>query len=766
MSAGASLSLTTLPSVPVRRWTVALVGNPNTGKSTLFNALTGFRQHVANYAGVTVEKKLGRLRAVGDPPEVDILDLPGAYSLDAAAADEDITLRVLLGYEPSTPRPDGVICVVDASNLRRNLFLVSQILELGCPTVVALTMTDVARRRGETIDAPELAKALGVPVIPVLALKGVGVAQLGDAIRKALAGQSGAHCLKFPDCICTALDVLSACSSPDGGHACGDARHHPCRAELLQTLLNPAGIVEGHLSRRCDPRLLSALQEHRARLLSEGIALPTIEAEVRYHWIEEVVSRVTRRDADAAAASRSDRVDDVLAHPVFGLAVFLLLMLIVFQAIYSWASPLMDLVESGFAAVGGWVEGAMTEGALRSLIVDGVIGGVGGVLIFLPQIVILFLFIALLEDCGYMSRAAFVLDRHLRRVGLSGRSFIPLISSFACAVPGILATRVIEDRRSRLITMLVAPLMSCSARLPVYALLISAFIPDTRMLGGYVSTRAVTWLAMYLVGAAVAVVVALGLHALLGSRVVPGLVIELPNYTWPAWKSVVHRAFRAGREFVVNAGTVILACSVIIWALAYYPRPASVHAEFEARRQALAASSASGEPTDADVEPASGDAPDADLEARLARLDAAEAGAYLRQSYLGRFGSWIEPAVRPLGWDWRIGTAAVASFPAREVVVATLATIFNLSADETEDSPELRAALAQASWPDGRPLFTGASALSLMVFFALCCQCVSTLAVIRRETGSWRWPAFTFTYMTALAYLAALGTYQIAIRLG
>ncbi len=746
MSTGVSVSLTTLPSQ--RLWTVALVGNPNTGKTTLFNALTGFRQHVANYPGVTVEKKTGRLRAGELKSPIDILDLPGAYSLNASAADEDVTLRVLLGYESTTPRPDGIICVVDASNLQRNLFLVSQILELGCPVVVALTMSDVAARRGEVIDEAALAASLGVSVVTVLAHKGAGIDRLAAAVDAALKGQSNSHCLKFPDCICSALDHLEASPHQPAERASGAACHHPCRAELLQTLLNPAGIVEGHLSRRCDARLIAAMQQHRDQLRAEGVDLPTIEAEVRYCWIDEVVQRVVRKTG-AARVAISDRLDRVLTHPVGGLLAFLALMALVFQAIYSWATPVMDLIDGGFAALGGWVEGAMAEGALRSLLVNGVIGGAGGVLIFVPQIVILFLFIAVLEDCGYLARAAFVLDRHLRKLGLSGKSFIPLVSSFACAVPGIMASRVIEDRRDRLITVLVAPLMSCSARLPVYALMISAFVPARTWLGGWIGVQALTLLGMYCVGIVAAVVVAWVLKLTVGRGASPVFLLELPNYTRPQAKTVFYRTYHAGREFVVNAGTVILACSVIIWALGYYPRPTSLHAQFDARRQAAAT--------------LLGDSPDTadQLDAELAKIDQEEAGESLRQSYLGRAGRWIEPVVRPLGWDWRIGTAAIASFPAREVVVATLSTIFNLGSDSDEESSALRDALRSATWPDGRPLFGLPVALSLMVFFALCCQCVSTLAAIRRETNSWRWPVFAFTYMTTLAYVGALIAYQV-----
>lgn len=736
--------MSTILSLPTfsatRPYTVALVGNPNTGKTTLFNALTGFRQRVGNYPGVTVEKKSGPLRDGRNGQRIELFDLPGTYSLTANAADEDITLQVLLGYQPGTPRPDAVLSVVDAATLRRNLFLVSQVLELGLPVVVALTRIDIAQRHGLNVDTQRLSELLGVPVVGVIAHRGVGLDELSRTLREALHSPCSSHCLKFPDCICSALDHLTgeSCRTTDGD----STGHHPCRAELLQSLLNPSGIAEGHLSQRCDPRLISAIQRHRDNVRRAGVELTAVEAEVRYRWIDDVVSRVVRIDP-AARRSRSDIADTALAHPLWGLLFFAFVMLVVFQAIFTWASPIMDATAGLFAMLGDKVRSFMPDGALRSLLADGVIAGVGSVLVFLPQIVILFLFIAVLEDCGYLARAAFVLDRHLRRLGLSGRSFIPLMSSFACAVPAIMACRVIEDRRDRLVTVLIAPLMSCSARLPVYALMISAFVPRVKWFGGWLDSAAVTLLAMYLIGVCVAVGVAWLLNVVLKRRGASTFLMELPDYSWPRAKTVFFRAYQAGKDFIVNAGTVIFACSLVIWALAYYPKlsgPAgteTVAAEVE---------------NPGNAEPISTD-------------DSSHAGAHLRQSYLGRAGRFLEPVFEPLGWDWRIGTAVIASFPAREVVVATLGTIFNLDGQVDETSPELRAALARATWPDGRPLFSLPAALSLMVFFALCCQCVSTLAVIRRETLSWRWPAVTFVYMTALAYLAAWATFLLASRL-
>jgi ferrous iron transport protein B len=397
------------------------------------------------------------------------------------------------------------------------------------------------------------------------------------------------------------------------------------------------------------------------------------------------------------------------------------------------------------------------------LLINGVSAGVGGVLVFLPQILILFLFIAILEDCGYMARAAFLLDRWMGKMGIGGKAFIPLLSSFACAVPGIMATRTIEDRRDRFVTILIAPLMSCSARLPVYVLLIGLFVPANPLLGGLLSLQAATLIAMYAVGVVVAVPIALLLKRTVFKGPAQSFLLELPTFKWPSAATVLHRMYEQGREFAVSAGTIIFAVAILVWALGYYPHPASIAADHDARRAAAQSEfdqSTAGAGASSDEVERSRQR----LDGALTDLDRSEAGTYLRQSLLGRMGHWIEPIVEPLGWDWRIGTAVIASFPAREVVIATMGTIYNLGEDQDETSAGLRRRLHEAKRPDGQPMFNLAVALSIMVFFALCCQCAATLATIRRETNSWRWPIVTFAYMTALAYVGALATYQIAIR--
>jgi ferrous iron transport protein B len=526
-------------------------------------------------------------------------------------------------------------------------------------------------------------------------------------------------------------------------------------------LLDSAGYLEGSLLAEVDgdsqaQSIRAELASARARLAEAGSPVPAVEALSRYGWaaktLEGVVGRPSRR-----VVTRGDRLDHLLTHRLWGTLVFAAMMLLVFSSIFLFARPLMKLVELGVGTVGSAVSAAMPEGAFRSLVVDGVIGGVGSVLVFLPQILILFFFIAVLEDCGYMARAAYLMDKLMVRVGLSGKSFIPLLSSFACAIPGIMGTRVIENRRDRLTTILVAPLMSCSARLPVYSVLIAAFVPDRSWLGGLVGLQGLTLFGMYLVGIVTAAIVALVLKRTLLRGPTPPFVMELPSYKWPSPSIVLWRMLERAWGFVYRAGTLILAVSIVVWAAQYYPHdPQSVEGPLHSEREDLAAELESPQ-----LDPAEREA----LSDRLAEVNYQIAAAYQQQSYLGRMGQFIEPAVRPLGWDWRIGCAAIASFPAREVVMGALGVLYNLGGELDVTDPGDRTRLTerlQAARRDdtGELVYNLPVALSIMVFFALCAQCASTLAVIKRETGSWGWPIFTFVYMTTLAYVAALVTYQ------
>ncbi|MBP7147751.1 MAG: ferrous iron transport protein B [Acidobacteria bacterium] len=717
-----------MPAVRAGRPVVAIVGNPNTGKTTVFNALTGLSQKVGNYPGVTVERISGTLRLGAAAAE--LVDLPGTYSLSARSPDELIAVDILLGQQPGEAPVDVVVAVIDASNPERNLFLLSQLLELGRPLVVALNMTDAARRRGLELDARALSERLGVAVVPMRADRGEGVDELRRAIARALEERRvpAAPEIPFPPEYRERLARLTAHLFARRA----EIGREVSRVEAMRLLAEPGGAAERRIARQ-----LGAGWRGRHDG-PEGRPAGALEADARYRWAHELISGTTVR-RERVGRSLSERVDALLTHRVFGLLALVATLGLVFQAIYAGAAPAMDLIGAGFDRLAALVSSAMDPGPLRSLLVDGVIGGAGMVVTFLPQILVLFFFLSVLEDCGYMARVAFLVDRLFAWAGLSGKSAFALLSSFACAVPGVMAARTIEHRRDRLATILIAPLMSCSARLPVYVLMIGAFVPDRYVLGGVVSVRALCLLAAHLVGLAVAVPILWVLRRTILRGPAAPFVMELPEYRWPSWLSVLDRLQIRARAFVVRAGTVIVALAIVVWALAYFPRPAAIHENYEALR----AAAASAEEREA--------------------LDRQEASAYLRQSVIGRAGHAIEPLVRPLGWDWRIGMAVIASFPAREVVIATLGTIFGMG-EGGDAGAALAGQLAEARRPDGAPLFTMPVALSLVVFFALCCQCAATLAVIRRESGSWGWAAFTFGYMTVLAYAGALLTYHLALR--
>jgi ferrous iron transport protein B len=696
---------------------VALVGNPNTGKSTLFNALTGMRQRVGNYSGVTVERVEGRYRdADGNP--VAVLDLPGTYSLSASSPDEEIALSVLLGLAEGVDTPDVVLIVVDAANLERNLFLASQVLELGIPAVIALNQVDAAQAAGIRIDPVELTLELGAPVVATIATRGEGIDLLKQAVGKAATLPPAERRFELPPAAAEALAPVDECLVRGG--------FNPSAAAMESLRLLAVTQIGPHLAQV--PGLAPAVEKARAQVEAAGITPRSLEAEARYGWIAGVVERTTER-THTGKKTLTEHVDSVALHRVWGPVIFVLLMALVFQSIFSWAEPLIGWVEGLFGLLSTAVGGALPEGDLRSLVVDGVIAGVGSVLVFLPQITILFLFIGILEDSGYMARAAFIMDRFMRSVGLHGRSFIPLLSGYACAVPGVMSTRVIENPKDRLATIMVLPLMSCSARIPVYTLLIGAFIPPVAVAGIF-NLQGVTLLVMYLLGTLTALAMAAVFKkTLLKGRARP-LIMELPPYRLPSLKSLALSVGHRASMFLKRAGTVILALSIVLWALATYPK----------------------------TQPAPGISEEAAQEQQLAN------------SILGRMGHVIEPAVRPLGFDWKIGVGIVSSLAAREVFVSTMGTIYGVgSADET--SGALRESLQKERSPrTGLPVYTPLVAVGLMVFYVYAMMCMSTVAVVVRETGGgrtgMRWAAFQFGYMLALAYGAAFLVYHGGRALG
>ncbi|GJG87993.1 ferrous iron transport protein B [Gemmatimonadetes bacterium T265] len=711
------------PSAPPRNGVlrVALVGNPNTGKTTLFNALTGLRQKVGNFAGVTVERTEGHYRT-DDGGRVSVLDLPGSYSLSAGSPDERIALEVLLGRGRDVPVPDVVVVVADAQHLERNLFLLSQVLELGLPVVVALNQVDAAMAAGVTVDVPELIHELGATAIPTVAKRGEGLEQLKRAIARAPGLPRASRPFLLPEPVAAALAPVEACLRSAGFAA------DPAGMEALRLL--GVAVPESHVAGV--PGLADALDRARAALRAAGLAPERVEAEIRYGWIGGVLARAVHR-APRRGRTATDRLDAVALHRVWGWLVFVVLMALVFQSVFSVGLPIGNAMQTAVGWIGTTVSGWMPPGDLRSLVVDGVIAGVGSVIVFLPQIAMLFLFIGVLEDTGYMARAAFLMDGVMRRVGLHGKSFIPMLSGYACAVPGIMATRTVEHEKDRLATIMVVPLMSCSARLPVYTLLIGAFVPALPLLGGLLTLQGAAMLVMYVLGTATA----LGAAALFKRTLLRGparpMILELPPYRRPSVRSLAISVTGRAKLFLKRAGTVILALSVVLWAAATYPK--------------------------SPVDP------------RLP--EPAQKEAQLEHSALGRLGRAIEPAVRPLGYDWKIGVSIAASFAAREVFVSTMGTIYGVGEDD--GSGKADAALRDRLRADrdartGRATYTPLVAIGLMVFYVYALMCMSTVAVTVRETGGgaagWRWAAVQFGYMLALAYVAALVVYQGGRLLG
>jgi ferrous iron transport protein B len=654
-------------------FTLALVGNPNAGKTTLFNALTGLRAKTANFPGTTVERKVGRLHL--DHRQIVVVDLPGLYSLDSKSPDEKLAADALQGKLEHTA-PNAALVVVDATNLERNLFLASQVLELKCPVVVALNMMDMARRDGIRIDVTKLRDELGCVVVPVSARNGEGIDELKQELNRLVSGA-------MPEAV-------------------------------------------DHVDPHC-----------------AGCTGCTFQA--RYEWTEQISTRVM----DAAIVQRSkwtDKLDDYFTHPVIGVAVFHVVMLALFALIF-WAAQIpMELIDHLFAGIQSWTTSLLPPGDLQSLVSNGVVGGVGGILVFLPQICILFFALSLLEDTGYLSRAAFVMDKIMRKLGLPGKAFVPLLSAHACAIPAIMSTRVIENPRDRLVTILVTPLMACSARIPVYAMVTALLFPHSPLKAALVFTAA------YATG----VVAALGMAMIFRRTILPGeskpLMIELPPYRVPGLRTALLHTFDRAKIFVKQAGTIILAISLVLWALSYYPKSSP-----PAAAVALTAQAAQFEKS-------------GDTNQAVALRDSADrltAQHSLQNSFAGKIGHVIEPVIAPLGYDWQIGIGIISSFAAREVIVSTLAIVYGVGKDQAEhDQSSLYSTLRQAKRTDGSPIFNVATCASLLVFYILAAQCLSTTAVVRRETNSWKWPLFQIAYMTGLAYVAALVVYQALRHFG
>ncbi len=713
---------------------LAIVGNPNSGKTTIFNLLTGLRQKVGNYPGVTVEKKIGECYSQHGK-KLRLIDLPGAYSLNARSPDEAVLRDVLLGRRADTPRPDRVVFIADAANLERNLYLLTQVLELGLPTVLVLNMMDIAEAKEWRIDVKKLAEELGVPVVPMQATSGTGFLELKAAISREDIPLPRWQSAPLPEEIRAALQTT--------------------RAELLltgavhdkTTLLEPLYLLSDHdpLHAGIKDTHLGQIQRGRDTL---NAAYPGWEDELvaaRYVEIEKVTAEVLKRP-EQELPTLTQKLDAFLLHPIFGGITVLTFLVFLFYLIFKVAEGPMDWIDAGFGSLGAWVSELMPPGDLRDLIVEGAIAGVGGVVIFLPQILILFFFIGLMEDTGYMARLAFILDRLMSVVGLNGKAFIPFLSSYACAIPGVMATRTIDSPKDRLITILIAPLASCSARIPVYVLLISAFMPDT------VSTlaKASIMVGLYALGTLGAFFFAWVLNkgVMRGSNA--PMILEMPSYKMPALRSILLLVWQRARAFLVRAGTVIFGISILIWAASTYPKNHALNDQAAVIEQRITALEASAD---------------------IAQVDAAKAelalvkSQHLAQSIAGRAGHLIEPAIKPLGYDWKIGIGLIGSFAAREVFVNTMSVVYAVQAEDDDLTP-VRDRLRQEKRVDGSLVYTPLVCISLLVFYVFAMQCVSTMAIVKRETGSWGWMWFQLGFMTGTAYLLALGVYQIGSALG
>jgi len=761
---------------------IVLTGNPNCGKTTLFNALTGLRAKVGNYAGVTVERKEGKLLGAPAGADIRVLDLPGTYSLSPNSLDEQVSRDVLLHRLPELPPPDLIVVIVDASNLQRNLYYTTQVIELGHPTIIALNMIDVAENNGHRIDDKKLSDALGVPVIPLVASEGQGIAELKKAFLAAV--QNPAEVKPKLFCQLPGLFRIEATGLAELLAETYQDRRLQATAEALLLLSNEKALASS--TTHYPQKIQDAVAAARKRLESHNIDWRGAPIEWRYARVAEIQQSVTTESAPPGE-NLSDKLDRVLTHKVWGTLIFVAIMALMFQSIFTFAKLPMDAMQNGVDGIGKLVGGLIPPGDLQSLLVNGVIAGVGAVVVFLPQILLLFLFIGFLEDTGYMARAAFLMDRLMSKVGLHGKSFIPMLSSFACAIPGIMATRTIETPKDRLVTILVAPLMSCSARLPVYTLLIGACIPDVKIFG-VVKLAAVTMLAMYLLGILVALIMAWIFKKTLLKGETPMLIMELPPYKLPLFKVVLRHMWDRARLFLRRAGTVILGINILLWFLATYPKSSETVKKFDQERivaaiQLLPEGPGGLTPADrSNPEKVAGTVHEILVKAKkmgiyppyipflkkVEEIEKAESGERLRHSFAGLAGRAIEPIIAPLGFDWKMGVGIMASFAAREVFNSTMSIVYNVGQYDSSEKGirSLSDTLQQQKHADASPVYTKLTGITLMVFYVFALQCVSTVAIVRRETNSWKWPFFQWLYMGVLAWGLAFAAFHLGKWLG
>ena len=703
------------PPSQVSTYSVALIGNPNVGKTTIFNRLTGLRQKVGNYPGVTVDKRRGPMQIQGS--QISIIDLPGTYSIYPNTEDEIIVHRVLNGLDTEN-KPDFVLAIVDMSNMERGLFLVSQVMDLGLPMAIVLNMEDTAEKQGIAIKTHQLYKALGVPIIQCNARNDKSLKGIEELITK----KTFAKPQPFLDPADLLPESLADTISKEFNLS------HPYQAFQLIRFQDSEALLRKYQKDFIKEKVAEAqfdLEEAQVK-----------ETRLRYRAIQGILDQCIEHK-NVKTKKLTERLDKIFLHKVWGYVIFLAILLLIFQVIFAWSSVPMDLIDGLFASLSGWVAETLPPGVLTDLLAEGIVPGIGGVVIFIPQIALLFGFLAILEDSGYMSRVVFLMDRLMRPFGLNGKSMVPLISSIACAIPGIMAARNIGNWKDRITTIMVAPLMSCSARLPVYVILIALAVPETYV--GPFHLQAVALLGMYLLGIVAVLLVSIVFKLILKSKEKSFLMLEMPLYRLPKVKDVLITMYSKSMTFVMAAGKVILAISVILWVLASY-----------------------GPPSRMDAAVASIEVPAADAgEEAIDNYNNQVSSIMLENSYIGIAGKFIEPAIRPLGYDWKIGIALITSFAAREVFVSTIATLYSVGSD-VEDELTIKEKLDQEVNPQtGEKVFNVATSFSLIVFYAFAMQCMSTLAVVYRETKGWKWPMIQMVYMTAMAYGAAWLVYQL-----
>ena len=697
---------------------IALVGNPNSGKSSLFNALTGLNQKVGNFPGVTVDKKTGICR-ISDNVDAMIIDLPGTYSLYPKRADEWLAYKVMMGEDKSV-QPDMIVLVADASNLKRNLLFCSQIIDLKIPLVIAFTMMDLANQKGTQIDIAGMERELGVPIVPVNPRKNKGISALKKAIEHFAKNNQYLPARDFIEDNIINIPAVSVIKKylPDASNY-----------KVLHYLINYEHFA-------LDKTLAEKINQVKADHNFNPTKTQAEEIMQRYGRIKQIVQQTVVENDPLKKSLFTEKLDDILLHRTWGYVILISVLFILFQSIFWLAQFPMDGIEWSFGQLGGWLSGVLPGGWVSDLFINGIVAGLSGIMVFIPQIMILFGLITLLEDTGYMARISFLTDKLMRKVGLNGKSVMPMISAYACAVPAIMSARNIENKKERLLTIMITPLMSCSARLPVYTILIALVIPSKFYLG-FISLQGLVMMVLYMLGTVLALLVAWVMKWFIKSTERSFFILELPVYRGPRWKNILVTMIEKAKIFVFDAGKVIMVISLLLWALSTYG-PAEKMRGVTAKYDALLQTS----PQQKD------------------HLEKERKTALLQNSYAGTLGNFIEPAIRPLGYDWKIGIALITSFAAREVFVGTMATLYSVG-NADENSSTLREKMAAAKRADGTKVYNLATGLSLLVFYVIAMQCMSTLVIVKRETKTWKWPIIQFLYMTGLAYLLSWVTYEL-----